>query len=1436
MEDRSDLRIRSLGRKRKLILAVILVTMGLALVLRVLSIFFPRILPAMTNSVSSFLGSTTFLAIVAIAALSLVLVSGGRRLVNCWLRRLFLPHKRTNVMVPSVSSDKYCPVVKCGSKKNGEGFAISMLRLLSVPRDGVRQRVRGAVARDEQEEGAAVSDEKQYQFSHLESLSRSEEHRGCVAYELQFKRGLVNVGFTLSAEDSAECRRKREQVKANLLTKFPVQLVEASREHLNDAALMSLPWGVLQVEAMSRKVARILGGDFSSCVAVVALRGRPEMAAHEQRCQIDQLITGINSALEYRYQSDEKRQVEVNFVVPFEPSKPPKYPSDASLRERLREKPEVKLSLERKKIEVEAMEVEFGHRTGWWKVSPYAIVLGVDRALVEEKADCVADVVRSVWSGSHFSPNCTHLHSREVVKYLPMILRRALLPRRYVTEMSSIRLSSLVHIPEEPHPPLSKVTPPPFEAPHPTVFGGDGDVDGGCVRLGDVLSPVGGVLYPLTLPISALGTHVIVLGESGFGKTCLVIVLLIGLLGGDEGMNRVFGGRVPFLVLDQKGEYRCLVLRPEYGIAHFLPASETAPLWINLFDPQGDDPESHAKRIFNIVREILFANRTELSPQMERVFYDVLRMTIGGDWMAFNENLSEYLKIHGWELPQLEATIQGILNRVGQFTCPPLSYVFDCRQSNVCFPDLVERSAIIDLSEVRRRGTPEDVRLVANIIGKYVSVASLNRGADFGGELKHLLIVDDALDVVPEVLTKKTTADVGTIEYMAILLRATGQGLVMVSQRPNIAENVMGNAAVKVFFRTVVDSRELATWVNLSEEQAAYLKVLPQREAIITVPQHTAPMRIRIPDVSSIVRRKVTNHDIITNNMINYPLMYDMQREEEVEAKWRELPEKETSVSQKNERQKGKDDEGRATAGKEKCLEEQSGQGGSKEDRGKISGGHEESWQNERVSKLNSDDRDAWLKLRGYFDGGMAVDSELVSSVLGISRPVAHREMLALRRAGLIGLMKIPNYGYGRGFQYAYYSSSGRSWFGSGVVGYIREKLHGDLTGREVVVELSPTDVPSADMVIQHRYPVIIHVAGSSYKALRLSALRERLKSVVAEFSSRIVGQPSQLDGVVVVTLWAQIAKELDYGRRNGELEECLCVIPFCRRSVELLADYVLGHVTLGNLAGNDREGEEELEKKEELDVGNISEVRGIPEEGKEKEKPNQKNHVKGEEEAGEKKRKREMLKEKVLGIVKEFGGVEPHVVAERLGVRLSKVSQVAGLLEMDGFVRIARNIPDLKNLDRPNVTFYLDPERETALHDTVMNLVWEKNISLGGGCKDYSFEYGGKTWHTDGLLGNIGVSVVLEVVAGNYEERVVQQIKAYSSQVGYMGIRGVVVVFLSRGCLEKVRSEVAGRGISLGDAGLLTALRSRDEKLQFENLLLRGKPAIYHRNATVGS
>jgi hypothetical protein len=93
------------------------------------------------------------------------------------------------------------------------------------------------------------------------------------------------------------------------------------------------------------------------------------------------------------------------------------------------------------------------------------------------------------------------------------------------------------------------------------------------------------------------------------------------------------------------------------------------------------------------------------------------------------------------------------------------------------------------------------------------------------------------------------------------------------------------------------------------------------------------------------------------------------------------------------------------------------------------------------------------------------------------------------------------------------------------------------------------------------------------------------------------------------------------------------------------------------------------------------------------------------------------------------------------------------------------------------------------------MNTVWQFNIELGGKCREYSFECNEKTWHTDGLLENV-TGRFLEVVAGEYDDRVLTQIEAYLWQLA----RDRSLSKLSLSLLRTSVMKEHGRRLSIGN------------------------------------
>jgi hypothetical protein len=89
---------------------------------------------------------------------------------------------------------------------------------------------------------------------------------------------------------------------------------------------------------------------------------------------------------------------------------------------------------------------------------------------------------------------------------------------------------------------------------------------------------------------------------------------------------------IGWMVFDVKGEYTPVARLLPGGVRVFRPGDESSPLRLNMFDPGVDGAESHALKLFAILRDALsslFESSAELSPQMERLLKESLLKTVG---------------------------------------------------------------------------------------------------------------------------------------------------------------------------------------------------------------------------------------------------------------------------------------------------------------------------------------------------------------------------------------------------------------------------------------------------------------------------------------------------------------------------------------------------------------------------------------------------------------------------------------------------------------------------------------------------------------------------------------------------------------------------------------------------------------------------------------
>ncbi len=187
-----------------------------------------------------------------------------------------------------------------------------------------------------------------------------------------------------------------------------------------------------------------------------------------------------------------------------------------------------------------------------------------------------------------------------------------------------------------------------------------------------------------------------------------------------------------------------------------------------------------------------------------------------------------------------DLTRDALINRLQIITRKPLKTIFSTKRPTK-LADLLNRRVIFDLSYVARKGGLDTARFLYNLVAKRIFDNAMRRGIKQG--LHHVIVLEEANNLVPESYIRSSSADVTTGESMVMLQRATGQGVIVVSTRPNISSNILANTATKIMFRLPYDSAIGARFLSLDESQERYLRMLKCGKAIVVMP-HTEAFEI----------------------------------------------------------------------------------------------------------------------------------------------------------------------------------------------------------------------------------------------------------------------------------------------------------------------------------------------------------------------------------------------------------------------------------------------------------------------------------------------------------------------------------------------------------------------------------------------------------------
>lgn len=353
------------------------------------------------------------------------------------------------------------------------------------------------------------------------------------------------------------------------------------------------------------------------------------------------------------------------------------------------------------------------------------------------------------------------------------------------------------------------------------------------------------------LNIRDLEQHMFVCGATGTGKSNFLQQFL-------KHFTKKYD--IPFLLTEFKGEYHFL----QNEIKDLLILKPRENFSINIFDPEGADAEIHAERVFKIFESGGLLENIEYSPQMERVFVDILKEVCPNEE---NRNWDKFFAIFDTYYVKekdftMKKSVDAIRNRIRRYGISTLKSIFD-KKTGINVKDLFNYKVLLDLSSIiRLGGEKEDALFFLNMVLKYLWDKNIEEGSKNYEGIKHITIIEDAQYFAPQELSARTKLT-SYIEDIALLLMGTGECLISLATRPNISREILANCGVLMVFQSHMQKDLMQELLNLKNWEKRYLSVLKCGQCIIRVSSIEKPFALK---TSFIKRSWLSDEEIKENN------------------------------------------------------------------------------------------------------------------------------------------------------------------------------------------------------------------------------------------------------------------------------------------------------------------------------------------------------------------------------------------------------------------------------------------------------------------------------------------------------------------------------------------------------------------------------------------
>ena len=359
------------------------------------------------------------------------------------------------------------------------------------------------------------------------------------------------------------------------------------------------------------------------------------------------------------------------------------------------------------------------------------------------------------------------------------------------------------------------------------------------------------VKHKFNLNIEDLAQHMFVCGTTGTGKSNFLQHFLLDFTKKYD---------IPFLLTEFKGEYQFL----QKKIDNLLILKPGENFSINIFDPEGGDPYIHAERVFKIFESGGLLENVDYSPQMEKVFIDILyEICPKEENRSWDKFFSEFDKYYAKQEDfTMKKSVQAIRNRIRRYSVSTLKNIFD-KKSGLNVKELFNHRVLLDLSSIiRKGGEKEDALFFLNMVLKYLWDKNIETGSKNYEGIKHVTIIEDAQYFAPQELSSRTKLT-SYIEDIALLLRGTGECLISLATRPNISREILANCGVLVTFQIHMQKDLMQELLNLKDWQKEYLSMLKRGQCLIRVNSIEKPFAMATEHVK---RSWLSDEEIVEKN------------------------------------------------------------------------------------------------------------------------------------------------------------------------------------------------------------------------------------------------------------------------------------------------------------------------------------------------------------------------------------------------------------------------------------------------------------------------------------------------------------------------------------------------------------------------------------------